>query len=116
MGDYARDLDRWLSRFPRDRLLIEFSEAFKADPFSTMRRIEDFVGLPHADYRAMAERNARGFWQIRESVSGGGPGFVSKSDFEPRRPPMSAFARAALGSLYRESTARLRRLAPDAPW
>jgi len=44
-GDYAEQLDRWLSVFDRDRLLLIRSEDLFRDPAATLDRVERFVGL-----------------------------------------------------------------------
>jgi hypothetical protein len=45
-GRYAEQLQPWLARFPRDRLLVLGSEAFYADPRGAMARVFAFLGLP----------------------------------------------------------------------
>jgi hypothetical protein len=45
-GRYAEQLEPWLARFPRDRLLVLGSEAFYADPRAAMARVFAFLGLP----------------------------------------------------------------------
>jgi hypothetical protein len=44
-GHYARQLERWLAHYPRERLLVLPAEPFYADPGPTLRRVADFVGL-----------------------------------------------------------------------
>ncbi|MEM7220378.1 MAG: sulfotransferase domain-containing protein [Pseudomonadota bacterium] len=45
-GLYAEQLERWLTRFERDQLLIMSSESFFADPELAFDRTQRFVGLP----------------------------------------------------------------------
>ncbi len=119
MGDYMMQIDAWTSApgaFSLSQLLIIFAEDFKRDPFRVMSQVESFVGIKPADFESMAEQNERGFWQIKEEISGGEVGFISKSGFEVKRPPMSAFAKATLDRLYRDSNDRLRSLVPNTPW
>ena len=47
-GRYAEQIARWLAVVPRERLLVLESEAFFADPASTLHRVTDFLGLPPA--------------------------------------------------------------------
>jgi len=45
-GLYAEQLDRWLERFPRERLLILPSEDLLEQPRETYARVLDFLGAP----------------------------------------------------------------------
>jgi Sulfotransferase domain len=45
-GLYADQVQRWLSYFPRDQLLILRSEDLFAEPAETMRRVTAFLDLP----------------------------------------------------------------------
>src|SRR5205814_8592218 len=44
-GDYARQLDGWFARFPREQLLILRSEDFFARPAETFSSIAAFLGI-----------------------------------------------------------------------
>ena len=44
-GRYAQQLDRWLSVFPREQMLIVRSEDLYGDPAATTERVTDFLGL-----------------------------------------------------------------------
>lgn len=57
-GRYARQLDRWLSVFPREQLLILRSEDLYADPASTTTQVTDFLGLPPLTGDAFSTHNA----------------------------------------------------------
>jgi hypothetical protein len=46
-GRYAEQLERWYAAFPRDQVLVIASEEFYADPPAVVRRVTDFLGLPH---------------------------------------------------------------------
>ena len=46
-GLYAEQLDRWLERFPRERLLLIKSEDFFAEPARSYASVESFLGLDH---------------------------------------------------------------------
>jgi len=43
-GQYAEQLERWFARFPRERLLVLFTEELAADTAGTYRRVLDFLG------------------------------------------------------------------------
>jgi Sulfotransferase domain len=43
-GRYAEQLERWFARFPRERLLVLFTEELAADTAGTYRRVLDFLG------------------------------------------------------------------------
>ncbi|MCA9864064.1 MAG: sulfotransferase [Thermomicrobiales bacterium] len=57
-GRYARQLERWLAIFPRDRLLVLRSEDLYADPETVTRRVTDFLGLPPLQGIAFSAHNA----------------------------------------------------------
>lgn len=44
-GRYAEQLERWLSLFPREQLLVVRSEDLFADPAETMSNVHSFLGL-----------------------------------------------------------------------
>ena len=69
MGHYAVFLRRWIDAFPPARLRLLWLEQFKRDPFACMRAVEDYVGLPNHDYRAIATRNAAGLYVVGKSKS-----------------------------------------------
>jgi hypothetical protein len=43
-GRYAEQLERWFAHFPRERLLVLFTEELAADTAGTYRRVLDFLG------------------------------------------------------------------------
>ena len=43
-GRYAEQLERWFVHFPRERLLVLFTEELAADTAGTYRRVLDFLG------------------------------------------------------------------------
>jgi hypothetical protein len=57
-GRYARQLERWLSVFPREQLLILQSEGLYADPAATTRRVTDFLGVQPLGGDAFSTLNA----------------------------------------------------------
>jgi hypothetical protein len=48
-GRYAEQLERWLERFPRERLLVVPSDDLLARPAETYRHVLDFLGAPPHD-------------------------------------------------------------------
>jgi Sulfotransferase domain len=48
-GRYAEQLERWFARFPRERLLVLFTEELAADTAGTYRRALDFLGASAHD-------------------------------------------------------------------
>ncbi len=44
-GRYAEQLERWLAAFPREQLLVLFTEELAADAAGTYRRALDFLGV-----------------------------------------------------------------------
>lgn len=57
-GRYARQLERWLSVFPRDQLLILRSEDLYADPVGVTQQVTDFLGLAPLEIAAFSTHNA----------------------------------------------------------
>lgn len=56
-GRYAEQLQRWLQRFPRDRLLAISSEQFFESPHSEYQRVLDFLGLARIDLGSYRKQN-----------------------------------------------------------
>ena len=44
-GRYSEQLERWLAAFPREQLLVLFTEELAADTAGTYRRVLDFLGV-----------------------------------------------------------------------
>lgn len=57
-GRYARQLERWLSVFPRDQLLILRSEDLYANPVRVTQQVTDFLGLAPLEIAAFSAHNA----------------------------------------------------------
>ena len=74
-------------------------EQFKRDPFACMRALLTFARLPPHDYKAIATRNAAGYW------------VVGKSKSSAKR-PRSAHPAAAAALLYDYYAPWQRRLWP----
>ena len=45
-GRYAEQLERWFAAFPREQLLVLFTEELSADTPATYRRVLEFLGAP----------------------------------------------------------------------
>ena len=82
-GRYAEQLQRWLSFFPRENILILSSEEFFSDPDPIFRSVLSFIGLP--DW-------SRGSYEIRNATE---------------RAEMAPNTRARLRELYDEPNRRL---------
>lgn len=95
-GRYAEQLDRWLAVYPRNQLLVLFSEDLYRDPGATYARVLEFLGLPGhslAEYRA---HTRRGVWD---------------------GPPLAAATRTHLEHSFAPHNARLASLlGTDLPW
>jgi hypothetical protein len=48
-GRYAEQLERWFAAFPREQLLVLFTEELSADTAATYRRVLDFLGVGARD-------------------------------------------------------------------
>ena len=48
-GRYAEQLERWFAAFPREQLLVLFTEQLSADTAATYRRVLDFLGVTARD-------------------------------------------------------------------
>lgn len=69
MGQYAAHLRRWLDAFAPARVRVLWLEQFQRDPFACMLAIERFAELAPHNYRAIASRNAAGFYVVGHSKS-----------------------------------------------
>lgn len=57
-GRYARQLERWLSVFPREQILTLRSEDLYTNPAATTEQVTDFLGLPPVTGDAFSTHNA----------------------------------------------------------
>jgi hypothetical protein len=88
-GRYAGQLERWLDRYPADRLLVIRSEDFFTDTAQSFHRIVDFIGLSP--------------WEPRSFVN------VSRQGRDAP-PPIPAPVRARLAAVFDEPNRELRSL------
>jgi hypothetical protein len=56
-GDYAPQLERWLARFPRERLLVIRSEDLYERTAETFARVTSFLGIPPGAPRSFEVHN-----------------------------------------------------------
>jgi len=80
--------------------MVDFVENFKRDPFKLLHRVEKFVGLPSYEFRAVARRNAAGYWEY--------PG-GSKSTKYLNYEPMSGRSQYMLDKFYQPYSIRLKK-------
>ena len=45
-GRYAEQLERWFDAFPREQVLVVFSDDLENKPVETMAEVQEFLGLP----------------------------------------------------------------------
>lgn len=93
-GRYAEQLDRWLAFYPREQLLVLFSEDLYRDPGATYAQVLDFLGLPSHSLAEYQVHTRRGAW------SG---------------PPLAAPTRARLETSFGPHNTRLAGLLGTAP-
>lgn len=48
-GEYGRLIEPWLDHFPREQILVEFTETLRRRPGLVAKRLFDFLELPGAD-------------------------------------------------------------------
>ncbi|MDQ2677008.1 MAG: sulfotransferase domain-containing protein, partial [Actinomycetota bacterium] len=56
-GHYREPLQEWLEHYPRERVHVELSERFAADPQGGYDRVLEFLGLPPRTLRDASPRN-----------------------------------------------------------
>lgn len=95
-GLYARHITKYWRHFGRDRLLIERSEDFYANPWASARRIVEFAGLSMAEAHVAAMRRSaqEGLSDRARNVGGlwGGAAYQRKLRAAERRKLGAYFA------------------------
>ncbi|MBU3728531.1 MAG: sulfotransferase domain-containing protein [Phycisphaerales bacterium] len=73
-GDYASCLERWWSEFPRDQLLVIFSDDIAARPADVLQSLATHLGIDGADFASLPESTIRELvrTKIRPSVAASG--------------------------------------------
>jgi hypothetical protein len=56
-GFYARQLERWLSYYPREQLLILFYEDWRAQPVATLKQVYRHLGIDDLDSPPLKDSN-----------------------------------------------------------
>lgn len=64
-GRYAEQLERWLDVFPREQLLVLFSDDLAARPAGTYARVLDFLGAPPHELDAYPRVFEREYEEMR---------------------------------------------------
>ena len=67
-GHYLEQLQAWLERFPRDRMLVIGSEDFFRNPGPVVQRVHAFLGLPRWISPAIVKHNAGRYPPIQEAT------------------------------------------------
>jgi hypothetical protein len=92
-GRYAEQLERWFAVFPREQLLVLFSEELRDQPNATYARTLDFLGAPRRDLHSYPR--------------------IFEQDYAPMNPA----TRARLDRYFAEPNRRLAALlGRDLPW
>jgi len=92
-GRYVEQLERWFASFPREQLLVLFTEELSADTAGTYRRVLDFLGV--------GARDLESYPRI----------------FDRDYPDMSSLTRVRLDKEFEDSNRRLASLlGRDLPW
>jgi hypothetical protein len=58
-GDYASCLERWWSEFPRDQLLVLFSEDIASRPAAVLKSLAEHLAIDAADFASLPESTIR---------------------------------------------------------
>jgi Sulfotransferase domain len=67
-GRYAEQLERWLERFDRDRLLVLSAEDLFAEPARIVSEAQEFLGLAPVAAADLSARNARAYAPIADDL------------------------------------------------
>jgi hypothetical protein len=94
-GRYAEQLERWYQRFPRERVLVLWSDDLFMDPATTYRRILEFL-------------------RLRDHVPAAFPNASARPD-SAAEPAMVAATRSALAASYEDDDQRLAELLGSVP-
>lgn len=92
-GRYAEQIERWYAAFPRERLLVLFTEELAGEPGATYRRVLEFLGIGAHELRLYPR--------------------IFEREYEPMRPE----TRAQLERTFADANRRLEALLGSAlPW
>lgn len=67
-GMYADQIERLLSFYPREQVMVLQSEAFYKDSNAVLRRLTDWVGLPPVTLKADDNRNSHEYKEMDQQI------------------------------------------------
>uniref|UniRef100_A0A671X287 [heparan sulfate]-glucosamine N-sulfotransferase n=1 Tax=Sparus aurata TaxID=8175 RepID=A0A671X287_SPAAU len=108
-GLYFTHLERWLTHYPTNQLMIIDGHQLRTDPAAVMDEVQKFLGVtPHFNYsQALTFDPQKGFWC--QLLEGGKTKCLGKSKGR-KYPPMEPEAHAYLSRYYREHNVELSKL------
>uniref|UniRef100_A0A672Y3M3 [heparan sulfate]-glucosamine N-sulfotransferase n=1 Tax=Sphaeramia orbicularis TaxID=375764 RepID=A0A672Y3M3_9TELE len=108
-GLYSTHLERWLTHYPANQVMIIDGHQLRSDPAAVMDEVQKFLGVtPHFNYsQALTFDPQKGFWC--QLLEGGKTKCLGKSKGR-KYPPMEPEARAYLSRYYREHNVELSKL------
>ncbi|XP_017264253.1 bifunctional heparan sulfate N-deacetylase/N-sulfotransferase 4 [Kryptolebias marmoratus] len=108
-GLYATHLERWLTYYPPNQVMIIDGHQLRSDPAAVMDEVQKFLGVtPHYNYsQTLTFDPQKGFWC--QLLEGGRTKCLGKSKGR-KYPPMEPEARAYLSKYYREHNVELSKL------
>ncbi|TKS68187.1 Bifunctional heparan sulfate N-deacetylase/N-sulfotransferase 3 [Collichthys lucidus] len=108
-GLYSTHLERWLTYYPANQVMIIDGHQLRTDPATVMDEVQKFLGVtPHFNYsQALTFDPQKGFWC--QLLEGGKTKCLGKSKGR-KYPPMEPEAHAYLSRYYREHNVELSKL------
>uniref|UniRef100_A0A8C2X6Y4 [heparan sulfate]-glucosamine N-sulfotransferase n=2 Tax=Cyclopterus lumpus TaxID=8103 RepID=A0A8C2X6Y4_CYCLU len=108
-GLYFSHLERWLTYYPANQVMIIDGHQLRTDPAAVMDEVQKFLGVtPHFNYsQALTFDPQKGFWC--QLLEGGKTKCLGKSKGR-KYPPMEPEAHAYLSRYYREHNVELSKL------
>ncbi|XP_028452737.1 bifunctional heparan sulfate N-deacetylase/N-sulfotransferase 4 isoform X3 [Perca flavescens] len=108
-GLYSSHLERWLTYYPANQVMIIDGHQLRTDPAAVMDEVQKFLGVtPHFNYsQALTFDPQKGFWC--QLLEGGKTKCLGKSKGR-KYPPMEPEAHAYLSRYYREHNVELSKL------
>ncbi|XP_060946926.1 bifunctional heparan sulfate N-deacetylase/N-sulfotransferase 4 isoform X1 [Limanda limanda] len=108
-GLYSTHLDRWLTHYPANQVMIIDGHQLRTDPAAVMDEVQKFLGVtPHFNYsQALTFDPQKGFWC--QLLEGGKTKCLGKSKGR-KYPLMDPEAHAFLSRYYREHNVELSKL------
>uniref|UniRef100_A0A8C1M9L1 [heparan sulfate]-glucosamine N-sulfotransferase n=1 Tax=Cyprinus carpio TaxID=7962 RepID=A0A8C1M9L1_CYPCA len=108
-GLYATHLERWLTYYPPNQLMIIDGQQLRNDPAKVMDELQKFLGVtPYYNYsQALTFDPQKGFWC--QLLDGGRTKCLGKSKGR-KYPPMDSESRVFLSRFYRDQNIELSKL------